>query len=143
MHESDKGVALVDADPQCSAPAWCEQVQAPWLTTSMPIHTIHQRADQLARGGDLVIDTPPGDLGIITSSLRAATLTVIPLAPAMADLAQVAETTALIEDVAALNDMRSVVLLTRVVKRTIAATQNISTQELGTRALEEYLNRTE
>jgi cellulose biosynthesis protein BcsQ len=43
--------------------------------------------------------------------------------PTAADVAQIGETSALADDVAALTDLRTLVLLTRVVRRTVAATE--------------------
>jgi chromosome partitioning protein len=115
-------VTLIDADPQGSALKWCEQAGCPWLTVAMPTRTIHQRVGQLVRDDQsLIIDTPPGDLTITTSALRSADVALVPLAPTRADLAQVNETIALAEEVAALTDLRVHVLLTRVIARTIAA----------------------
>ena len=123
VHAQGKELTLVDGDPQGSALAWCERAGSPWLTVAMATKTIHQRIDQLARGGSVIIDTPPGDLGIIASALRACEVAVIPCQPTASDVSQIAETRALVEDVAAINDIKAVILLTRVVRRTIAATE--------------------
>jgi len=138
LHAAGEPVVLVDADPQGSALGWADRAEVPWLTVAMASKSIHQRADQLVRNGEhLVIDTPPGDLGIVTSALRAADLAIVPLQPTAADVSQIGETSALAEDVAALTDLRSVVLLTRVVRRTVAATE---TRELLTGAGQHVLD---
>ena len=124
LHALGEPVVVVDADPQGSALGWADRAEVPWLTVAMPTKSIHQRADQLARHGEhLVIDTPPGDLGIVTSALRAADVAIVPVQPTAADVAQIGETSALADDVAALTDLRTLVLLTRVVRRTVAATE--------------------
>ena len=114
-------VVLVDADPQGSALRWSERAEFPWLTVALPTKTIHRQIAQLAGQGDAVIDTPPGDLGIVASSLRAADIMVVPMQPTTADMDQLAETLSLAEDVAAAkDDLRVRILLTRVIKNTRA-----------------------
>ena len=122
LHASGEPVVLVDADPQASALGWTEAAESDWLTVGLPSKTIHQQAARLTANGEhLVIDTPPGDLGVVTSALRAADLVVIPVQPTGTDLSQFAETVQLVEDVQPMTDAKAVVLLTRVVKRTVAA----------------------
>lgn len=120
--KGDQPVVLIDSDPQGSALRWAEQADFPWLTVALPTKTIHRQVDQLGLGKHVVIDTPPGDLGIVSSAMRAVDTLVIPVQPTNADLNQLAETLALAEDVAALNDLRVYMLLTRVVRRTKALT---------------------
>lgn len=116
-------VVMVDADPQGSALRWSERADFPWLTVALPTKTIHRQIDQLAGEAHVVIDTPPGDLGIVSSAMRAARTLLIPVQPTAADMDQLAETLQLAEDVSAINDLRVFVLLTRVVKGTKARTQ--------------------
>lgn len=116
-------VMLIDAEPQGSALAWAERADSPWLTVALPTKTIHRQIDQLAGNRHVVIDTPPGDLGIVSSALRAVKTLVIPIQPTTADMDQLAETLALAEEVQALNDLRIMILLTRVIKNTKAQTQ--------------------
>lgn len=119
----NEGVVLIDADPQGSALRWSERAEFPWLTVALPTKTIHRQIDQLGGEGHVVIDTPPGDLGIVASAMKAARTLVIPVQPTAADMDQLAETLSLAGDVAALNDLRVLILLTRVVKGTKARSQ--------------------
>ena len=114
-------VLVVDADPQGSALRWATALD--WDVTAHPQNTIHKQAWLGASHDHVIIDTPPGDLGVTTSALRAAELVIIPLQPTGGDVAQYAETVQLVEEVQALTDAPAVVLLTRVVKRTLAAAQ--------------------
>lgn len=120
-------VLLIDADPQGSALRWHERAEFDWRAFSLPTKTIHRQVDRLAGSDHVVIDTPPGDLGIVTSALRAVDTLIIPVQPTAADMDQLAETLSLAEDVAALNDLRVLILLTRVVKGTKAQAQTRAT----------------
>lgn len=123
LSERGSDLVMIDADPQGSALAWAERAEFPWLTVAMPTKTIHRQIDSLAKGRDVVIDTPPGDLGIVSSALRAVDTLVIPTQPTTADVDQLAETLALAEEVQVLTDLRIVILLTRVIKNTKAQRQ--------------------
>ncbi|SJM61080.1 hypothetical protein CZ674_07510 [Agrococcus casei LMG 22410] len=68
-----------------------------------------------------IIDTPPGDLSITKGALLAADLIVIPLQPTGADVAQMAETADFVDAVRRETGAPAVVLLTRMVKGTVAA----------------------
>lgn len=122
LHNAGEPVVLIDADPQASALGWVTVAEAGWLTVGQPTRDIHRQVPRLAANGEhVVIDTPPGDLAIVTSALRAADLIVIPVQPTGTDISQVAETVQLVEEVQALTDAPAVFLLTRVIRRTIAA----------------------
>lgn len=114
-------VFVVDADPQGSALDWANALE--WEATSHPKNTIHRQTWLDTVADHVVIDTPPGHLDIATSALRAADLIVVPLQPTTSDFAQFAETVQLVEEVQTLTDAPAAVLLTRVVKRTVAAAQ--------------------
>lgn len=122
----DESVVLIDADPQGSALRWAEQADFPWLTVSLPTKTIHRQIDQLGKGKQVVIDTPPGDLGIVSSAMRAVDTLVIPAQPTSADLNSLAETLSLADDIAVATDLRVMILLTRVIKRTRAQVETRS-----------------
>jgi chromosome partitioning protein len=124
MHAAGESVLLVDADPQGSAMHWMERIDAPWWWIAMPSTSLHKQVPVQAKqlGADhVVIDSPPGDPGIVTSAMKAASVILVPVQPTSADLNQVAETLALADDVATLTEARVVVLLTRVITRTLAA----------------------
>ena len=121
LGEEGESVFVVDADPQGSALDWANALD--WQATAHPKNTIHRQAWIRGVADHVVIDTPPGDLGIATSAMRAADMILIPIQPTGGDFAQFAETAQLVEEVQALNDARAAVLLTRVVKRTLASIQ--------------------
>ena len=116
-----ESVFVVDGDAQGSALDWAAALE--WEATAHPKNTIHKQTWLDSVADHLIIDTPPGNLGVTTSALRAADLIVIPIQPTGSDFAQFAETAQLVEEVQALTDAPAVVLLTRVVKRTLAASQ--------------------
>lgn len=122
LHGGGRETFLIDADPQGSALRWSERAEFPWVTVALPTKTIHRQVGQLVGKADAVIDTPPGDLGIVASALRAADLLVVPMQPTTADMDQLAETLSLADDVAATNDLVVRILLTRTVKNTRART---------------------
>ncbi len=72
---------LVDADPQRSALAWSETAGGfPFPVISLPTRDLHRRLPQLWEGyAHVVIDTPPGDPGIVQSALLACERALIPL----------------------------------------------------------------
>jgi len=128
MERRGQQVVLIDADPQGSALTWAERADFPWLTVSMPTRTIHLKTEQLLIGREhLVIDTPPGDIGVITSAMRAAAkaggVLIVPVQPTTADLDKVSETIELAQDAGAAGDLHIFILLTRVVLRTKAVAQ--------------------
>ncbi len=116
-----ESVFVVDADPQGSALDWANALD--WQATAHPKNTIHRQSWLSGVADHVVIDTPPGDLGVATSAMRAADLILIPMQPTGGDFAQFAETAQLVEEVQALTDAHAAVLLTRVVKRTLASVQ--------------------
>lgn len=116
-----ESVLIVDADPQGDALNWSNALD--WDVTAHPKPTIHKQAWLGSSHNHVVIDTPPGDLGITTSALRSADLILVAMQPTSGDYGQYAETVQLIEEVQALTDATARVLLTRVVRNTIAAKQ--------------------
>jgi chromosome partitioning protein len=124
-------VVLVDADPQGSALKWADVAGSAWTIPiiGMPSRELHSRL-----GGVLppdtdgvVIDTPPHDehQGIVTSALRAATDTVITLAPTTAELSRIGDVLDAVDDVAPLQPQPATVsiLLNRVDLRARAGEQ--------------------
>lgn len=121
LRQAGESVLIVDGDPQGSALDWAAAME--WDATAHPHNTIHKQAWLDRTHEHVVIDTPPGDLGVVTSALRAADLVVVPMQPTAGDFSKFAETVQLVEEVQVLTEAPAVVLLTRVVKRTIAAAQ--------------------
>ena len=115
---------LVDTDPQASALSWSETAGFGLPVVGLPVRDVHRRLPALAVDFDhVVIDTPPGELGIVRSALLAADVVLLPVAPSTIDLDRLRPTLDLLAEVEGLRpaaDLR--VLLTRVRARTRSAT---------------------
>ena len=87
LHRQDRTL-LIDADPQQSAYLWAEQDPIfPFTVISRPMRDLHHRLSSLSRGYEhVIIDTPPGDSGIIGSAVMAADTVIIPASPTGLDL---------------------------------------------------------
>ena len=120
---ADGPTLLVDADPQGSALSWSEAAGGfEFPVVALPVRDLHRRLPQLARGyRHLVIDTPPGDAGIVRSALLAADLALLPIPPSLMDLDRLMPTLELLSEVEPLNPVRVLVLLTRVRRNTRSA----------------------
>jgi len=107
---------LVDADPQGSALSWSEEAEElPFAVVGLPVRSLHKRLTDLLPGlTHVVIDTPPGDHGIVRSAIAAAEVIVVPIAPSIIDLDRLRPTLDLIAEVEAVSSSRVFVLLTRV-----------------------------
>jgi chromosome partitioning protein len=115
---------LVDADPQQSALMWSRpEPGLPFTVISLPVRDVHKRMADLGDGYDhVVIDTPPGDLGIIRSSVMAVDLVLVPVAPTGLDLNRMRPTFELLADLEPVHPSLEVgVLLTKVRARTLSA----------------------
>lgn len=111
---------LVDADPQGSALSWSEAAEVdgyefPFALMGLAVQDVHKKLSRIA--GDyehLVIDTPPGELGITRSALKAADVGLVVLSPSMMDVSRFSPTLDLLADVEDLNEeLAYYVLLTR------------------------------
>jgi len=95
--ERDGKALLVDADPQQSAVQWDQEAreEGESLRASvqpLPTRDLARRLDALADSYRfVVVDTPPGDLAIVTAATRVADLVVIPCQPTVMDVARVGE----------------------------------------------------
>jgi chromosome partitioning protein len=114
---------LVDADPQQSALLWSQQdVLFPYTVVSLPTRDLHRRVPDLGRGYEyVVIDTPPGDTGIIRSAVMAAGVVIVPASPTGLDLNRLMPTTELLAEVEPVHPVTFGVLLTKVRKGTVSA----------------------
>jgi chromosome partitioning protein len=129
-HSTDPPAVLIDADPQGTALLWAEQARFEWLAISIPNRTIHTSIAKLREAAaTVVVDTPPAQLGIVASAMKAADIVLIPVQPTGNDLTQIPETIALANDVAVLTGLRTALVLSRVIKRTIARTGTRATLE--------------
>jgi chromosome partitioning protein len=131
LHEQGRTVLLVDADPQASALTWNETAAAvggegfPFPVIALPSREIHKQLPDVIgnRFDAVVIDTPPLEerVGIVASSLRLATLAVVPVAPTPIEYQRLSQVRELVEDTAAFRHSGSpvpvAVLFTRVIPR--------------------------
>lgn len=83
---------LVDADPQQSAFSWSEQAagrgqELPFDVIPMPSKEIHKRLKTVGEAyTHVVIDSPPGHIEIVQSSLLAADIALIPLSSSLMEI---------------------------------------------------------
>jgi chromosome partitioning protein len=117
-------VLLVDADPQASAMAWAEAAaeRTPGLrctAVSLPTTDLARRLPRISGSAQMVIiDTPPGHLGIVTAAMNAAEVVLVPVQPTLMDIDRVRATV----DIAVGLGRPAVVLLSR----TRAGTRSLS-----------------
>lgn len=107
---------LVDADPQGSALSWSEAAGSfPVPVVALPVRDLHRRLPLLAADyAHVIIDTPPGDTGIVRSALMAADHALLTLTPSLIDVDRLRPTLELIADVEPVHPIRLAALLTRV-----------------------------
>lgn len=139
-------VLLVDADPQASAMGWAEAATggSPGLgcvTVSLPTADLGRRLAAIDGAADVVVvDTPPGQLGIVTAAVRVAEVVLIPVQPTLMDLDRVRATVDIAVDVG----RPAVVLLsrTRAGTRSLASARQVL-QEAGLPLLAEQVPQRE
>ncbi len=114
---------LVDADPQQSALLWSQQEPGlPFTVVSLPVRDVHKRVADLAAGyAHVVVDTPPGDLGIIRSAVMAVEVVLVPVAPTGLDLNRMRPTFELLAELEPVHAVEVGVLLTKVRRGTLSA----------------------
>lgn len=114
---------LVDADPQGSALLWSQQGGGlPFTTVSLPVRDLPRRLHDLGQAySSVVIDTPPGDVGIIRSAVMAVDLAIVPVSPTGLDLNRMRPTFELLAELEAVNPVSVGVLLTKVRRGTRSA----------------------
>lgn len=114
---------LVDADPQGSALLWSQQgAGLPFTTVSLPVRDLPRRLSDLGQDyTSIVIDTPPGDVGIIRSAVMAVDLAIVPVSPTGLDLNRMRPTFELLAELEAVNPVSVGVLLTKVRRGTRSA----------------------
>jgi chromosome partitioning protein len=131
FHEQGRAVLLVDADPQASALSWSETAAAvggegfPFPVIALPTRELHKQLPDVIgnRFDAVVIDTPPLEerVGIVASSLRLATLAVVPVAPTPIEYQRLSQVRELVDDTAAFRHSETpvpvAVLFTRVIPR--------------------------
>jgi len=118
-------VLLVDADPQMSALNWSHPADdgvLPFTVISLPTRDLHRTVADMAGDYDaVVIDTPPGDPGIIRAAVMAAELVIVPVAPTGLDLNRLRPTFELLAELEAVHPVQVGVLLTKIRKGTRSA----------------------
>jgi chromosome partitioning protein len=114
---------LVDADPQGSALSWGDQAEGlPFTVAALPVKTLHRQLPELGQGfAHVVVDTPPGDLGVVRSAAMAVELALIPIPPSLMDVDRLRPTLELLAEVEPLNPLRIAMLLTKVRRGTRSA----------------------
>ncbi len=111
---------LVDCDPQGSSLSWSEGAEAdggllPFSVMGLPTRDVHKKLKGFE--GDyrhVVLDTPPGDLGIVRSALMAADTALVAVQATAMDLDRVQPTIDLIAEMEPINDLTFSILLARV-----------------------------
>jgi chromosome partitioning protein len=117
----------VDCDPQGSLMSWSEAAaddgtSLPFTVVSLATRDVHVRLADLAAGYDhVVVDTPPGDLGIIRSAILAASIVLVPVSPTGLDLNRIRPTFDTLSEIAVSHPVAVGVLLTKVRRGTRSA----------------------
>jgi len=104
----------------------------------LPVRDLHRRIGDLAPGyAHVVIDTPPGDLGIVRGAVLAADTVVVPMPPAVMDMDRLQATLELVSDCEMLHPIDLRILVTRVRPGTrLARDVRTVLDELGAPVLE-------
>jgi chromosome partitioning protein len=111
---------LVDCDPQGSTLSWAEGAeennqQLAFSVMGLPVKDVHRKLKGFETDyTHIVLDTPPGEIGITRSALLAADTALLPVPPTAIDLDRVMPTLELVAEVEPLNDLSFRILLTRV-----------------------------
>ena len=87
-------VELVDADPQGSATDWAERAAEDGypLKSSQRVANLKTLSKASGQSEYVVVDTPPGNAGVIDAAISAADLIIVPTRPSAIDVARVWET---------------------------------------------------
>lgn len=123
LHKTGRTL-LVDADRQQSASRWSETEDWP---ADLPVVArasadLHRHLPSLAAGFDhVIVDTPPGDTGVISSAVMAVDMVIVPVAPTGLDVDRMRPTWELLTDIEPVHPVLVGVLLTKVRARTLSA----------------------
>jgi chromosome partitioning protein len=126
LHRQGRTLA-VDCDPQGSLMNWSETAaeegnSLPFTVVSVPTRDVHIRlADLGASYEHVVVDTPPGDLGIIRSAILASATVLVPVSPTGLDLNRIRPTFEILSEIAISHPVEVGVLLTKVRRGTRSA----------------------
>jgi chromosome partitioning protein len=120
IYDKEKDVCLIDTDSRNQSMGWSDIAEFEFLTIQQISTQIHKNIKKI-KTKNIVLDTSSGGrLGVIISALKAANIIIVPIQPALADVYSLNETLNLVEDVVAVTDAKVFILLSRVVKNTIA-----------------------
>jgi chromosome partitioning protein len=126
LHRRGRTLA-VDCDPQGSLMSWSEEAAdqgqpLPFTVVSMPTRDVHVRLADLGAGYEhVVVDTPPGDLGIIRSAILASSVVLVPVSPTGLDLNRIQPTFEILAEIGVSHPLDVGVLLTKVRRGTRSA----------------------
>jgi chromosome partitioning protein len=126
LHRLGRTLA-VDCDPQGSLMSWSESAtdegeSLPFTVVSMPTRDVHARLADLGTGYEhVIVDTPPGDLGIIRSAILAASIVLVPVSPTGLDLNRIRPTFEVLAEIGVSHPVSVGVLLTKVRRGTRSA----------------------
>jgi chromosome partitioning protein len=126
LHRLGRTLA-VDCDPQGSLMSWSEAAaeqgnSLPFTVVSMATRDVHVRlADLGADYQHVIIDTPPGDLGIIRSAILASAIVLVPVSPTGLDLNRINPTFEVLAEIGISHPVEVGVLLTKVRRGTRSA----------------------
>jgi chromosome partitioning protein len=114
---------LVDADPQQSALLWSAQDPIfPFTVVSLPVRDLRSRLADLGTGYEhIIVDTPPGDTGLIRAGVMAVDTVIVPASPTGLDLNRLMPTFQLLADLEPVHPVNVGVLLTKVRRGTLSA----------------------
>jgi len=117
----------VDCDPQGSLMSWSEAAadqgtSLPFTVVGMATRDVHVRLADLGAGYEhIVVDTPPGDLGIIRSAILASAVVLVPVSPTGLDLNRIRPTFEVLAEIGVSHPVQVGVLLTKVRRGTRSA----------------------
>ncbi len=127
LHRLGGRTLAVDCDPQGSLMSWSEAAAEqgsplPFTVISVATRDVHVRlADLGADYEHVVVDTPPGDLGIIRSAILACAVVLVPVSPTGLDLNRIRPTFEALAEIGISHTVDVGVLLTKVRRGTRSA----------------------
>jgi chromosome partitioning protein len=126
LHRLGRTLA-VDCDPQGSLMSWSEAAaeegsSLPFTVVSMATRDVHVRLADLGAGYDhVILDTPPGDFGIIRSAILASAIVLVPVSPTGLDLNRIRPTFEILAEIGVSHPVQVGVVLTKVRRGTRSA----------------------
>jgi chromosome partitioning protein len=126
LHRLGRTLA-VDCDPQGSLMSWSEAAAEegsalPFTVVSMATRDVHVRLADLGAGYDhVILDTPPGDFGIIRSAILASGIVLVPVSPTGLDLNRIRPTFEILAEIGVSHPVEVGVVLTKVRRGTKSA----------------------